>query len=84
MAKGLSTHSLFNVRFNLPSTGVTGRGKSVKAMDCSLATDLGLSHLLEPRRLSRAPALVGWLLSYVKKKVIKKGQWSEDKHSLFV
>ena len=53
-------------------------------MDCSLAAGLGLSHLLEPIRLSRAPAIVGWLLSIVKKKVIEKDQWSKDEHSLFV
>ena len=31
--------------------GATGRGKPVKAMDYSLAAGLGLSRLLEPRRL---------------------------------
>ena len=64
MAKRLSTHSLYNVRINFPSTGALGRGKPVEAMDCSLAAGLGLSHLLEPRRLSMALALVGWLPSY--------------------
>ena len=63
MAKGLSTHSLYNVRLNLPSIAAAGRGKPIGAIDCSMAVGLGLSHLLEPRRLSRAPALVGWLLS---------------------
>ena len=54
-------------------------------MEFLLAAGLGLSHLLELRRLSRAPALVGYLLSYVKKKVIEKEeQWLEDEHSLFV
>ena len=61
MAKGLSTHSLYNVRLNLPSTTVAWRGKLVRAMDFLLEAGLGLSHLLEPRRLSRAPTLVGWL-----------------------
>ena len=56
----------------LITLGATGRGKPVKAMDCSLASGLGLSHLLEPKRFSRAPTIVGWLLSFVKKKVIEK------------
>ena len=63
MAKGLSTHSLYNVRLNLPSIGAAGRGKPVGAIDCSLVAGLGLSHLLKPKRLSRVLALVGWLLS---------------------
>ena len=65
--------------------GAVGRGKPVGAMDYLLAAGLGLSHLLEPRRPYRAPALVGWLLSYVKKKMIEKeDQLSEDEYSLFV
>ena len=56
----------------MPSTGVAGRGKLVGSMNYSLAVGLGLSHSLEPKRLSKAPALVGWLLSYVKRKVIEK------------
>ena len=56
----------------MPSTVVAGRGKPVRAMDCSLAVGLGLSRLLNPRRISRALALVGWLLSCEKKKVIEK------------
>ena len=62
MAKSLSTHSLYDVRLNPPSIGAARRGKPVGAMDYSLAAGLSLSYLLEPRRLSRAPALVGWLL----------------------
>ena len=64
MAKRLSTHSLHSVRLNFLSIGAPGRGKPVGAMDCSLVASLGLSHLLEPIRLSRASSLVGWLLYY--------------------
>ena len=51
---------------------------------CSLVVGLGLSHLLKPQRLSRAPSFVGWLLSYVKLRVIEKvnGQRMST-HSLY-
>ena len=60
------------------------RGKPVGDMDCSLAMGLGLSHLMEPRRIFRAPGFVGWLLSYVKFKVIEKIRWPKDEHSFIV
>ena len=56
----------------MPSIGATGRGKLVWAMDCSRVAGLGLSHLLEPRRISKAPAFGGWLTSYVKLKLVEK------------
>ena len=66
----MSTHPSYDVRLIFPHKGNRVR-QTCRGYGHLLAVGLGLSHFLEPRRLSRAPAFVGWLLSYVKVKVIE-------------
>ena len=79
----MSTHPLYDVRLICPHKGNKVR-KTRWGYGCSLAAGLGLSHFLEPRRISRELAFVGWLLSCVKVKCCLKSQWSKDEHSFIV
>ena len=79
----MSTHPLYDVSLIYPHKRNRVR-QTRRGYGCSLVVGLGLGHLLEPRRLSMAPAFVGWLLSYVKVKVIEKAQWLKDEHSFLV
>ena len=61
----MRTHPLYDVRLICPHKGNKVR-KTRRGYGCFQAARLGLSHFLEPKRLFRAPAFVGWLLPCVK------------------